>query len=63
MSFDDYQYKMANETILDMHLDNKELKKAKNLDDDSLSENSEEDEEDEDEEDENNEAPKKKENN
>lgn len=64
MSFDDYQYKMANESILDMHLDNKEMKKAKKLDDEIQTESSEEDEEDEDEEDENNEAQtKKKENN
>lgn len=55
MSFDDYQYKIANTNILDMTIDNKDMKKIKKLDDGgSLSESSEEDEDDEDEDEEDN---------
>lgn len=60
MSFDDYQYKVANSNILDMTVDNKDIKKAKNQDDGSFSASSEEDEEDEDEDEENNELKNKK---
>lgn len=60
MSFDDYQYKIANTNILDMTIDNKKEAKKKGIDDDGLSESSEEDEDEDEDDEENNEYQNKK---
>lgn len=57
LSFDDYQYKVANQHILDMCIENKDGKKKKGQEDDEeISQSSEDDEDD----DENEEGVKEK---